>query len=290
MSEFNIQSESIDVERIMQQVRSRIRDKRGQDYTEAEIRKLANVKLERFLNPHDVRSDLVKHYRRQQNQPEGDATPDPDDFNVDTIYQSSRPGFPGTLLFWIRKRLNFILKFFVNPVAITDALHSQQQLNRLNFELMNNLVVEMTRLAIEMKNLKMRVESIAARLEFDERRARALEGVVQYREGGAPSAPARSGGADETTGDGSAVSPERKRRRRRRGRRRSGSTPAAAGPASPEADESSAVKRTATAAESHGDEPAPQPPQPEAREPSRESVASAGKRDRPSDEAGSPKQ
>ena len=287
MSEFNIQLESIDVERIMQQVRSRIRDKRGQDYTEAEIRKLANVKLERFLNPHDVRSDLVKHYRQRQSQPEGDAA-DPDDFDVDTIYRSSRPGVPGTLLFWIRKRLNFILKFFVNPGPITDALHSQQQLNRLNFELMNNLVVEMTRLAIEMKNFKMRVESIAARLDFDERRARALEGVVQYREGGAPTV--RSGGADEATGDGSAVSPERKRRRRRRGRRRSGSTPAAAGPASPEADESSAVERTATSAESHGDEPAPQSPQPETREPSRESGASAGKRDRSSDEAGSPKQ
>ncbi|MEE8130154.1 MAG: hypothetical protein V3T48_07700 [Vicinamibacterales bacterium] len=288
MSEFNIQSESIDVEQIMQQVRSRIRDKRGQDYTEAEIRKLANVKLERFLNPHDVRSDLVKHYRQRQNQPEGEATPDPDDFDVDTIYRSARPGVPGKLLFWIRKRLNFILKFFVNPVPITDALHSQQQLNRLNFELMNNLVVEMTRLAIEMKNLKMRVESIAARLDFDERRGRALEGVVQYREGGAPAA--RSEGADETTADGSTASPERKRRRRRRGRRRSGSTPAAAGPASPATDESAAVERTATATESHGDEPAPPPPQPATREPSPESEASAGTSDRSSDEAGSPKQ
>ena len=288
MSEFNIQSESIDVEQIMQQVRSRIRDKRGQDYTEAEIRKLANVKLERFLNPHDVRSDLVKHYRQRQNQPAGEATPNPDDFDVDTIYRSARPGVPGKLLFWIRKRLNFILKFFVNPVPITDALHSQQQLNRLNFELMNNLVVEMTRLAIEMKNLKMRVESIAARLDFDERRGRALEGVVQYREGGAPAA--RSEGADETTADGTTASPERKRRRRRRGRRRSGSTPAAAGPASPATDESAAVERTATATESHGDEPAPPPPQPATREPSPESGASAGTSDRSSDEAGSPKQ
>ena len=288
MSEFNIQSESIDVEQIMQQVRSRIRDKRGQDYTEAEIRKLANVKLERFLNPHDVRSDLVNHYRQRQNQPAGEATPDPDDFDVDTIYRSARPGVSGKLLFWIRKRLNFILKFFVNPVPITDALHSQQQLNRLNFELMNNLVVEMTRLAIEMKNLKMRVESIAARLDFDERRGRALEGVVQYREGAAPAA--RSEGADETTADGSTASPERKRRRRRRGRRRAGSPPAAAGPASPATDESAAVERTATATESHGDEPAPPPPQPATREPSPESGAPAGTSDRSSDEAGSPKQ
>ena len=46
---------------------------------------------------------------------------------------------------------------------------------------MHNLVVEMTRASIDVKNMKMRVESIASRLEFNERRARALEAVVQYR-------------------------------------------------------------------------------------------------------------
>ena len=42
-------------------------------------------------------------------------------------------------------------------------------------------MLELTRLGIEVKNLKMRVESMSSRLDFDERRARALEGVVQYR-------------------------------------------------------------------------------------------------------------
>ena len=46
---------------------------------------------------------------------------------------------------------------------------------------MHNLVLEMTRASIDVKNMKMRVESIASRLEFNERRARALEAVVQYR-------------------------------------------------------------------------------------------------------------
>src|SRR5262249_44613393 len=51
----------------------------------------------------------------------------------------------------------------------------------LYYELVHNLVLETTRLGLEVKSLKMRLESIASRLDFDERRARALEGVVQYR-------------------------------------------------------------------------------------------------------------
>ena len=47
-------------------------------------------------------------------------------------------------------------------------------------------MLETTRLGIEVKNLKMRVESMSSRLDFDERRARALEGVVQYRPGAVP--------------------------------------------------------------------------------------------------------
>ena len=47
--------------------------------------------------------------------------------------------------------------------------------------MLHNLVLEPTRIGIEVKNLKMRVESLSSRLDFNERRARALEGVVQYR-------------------------------------------------------------------------------------------------------------
>jgi hypothetical protein len=39
----------------------------------------------------------------------------------------------------------------------------------------------MTRLGIEVKNLTMRVESMQSRLEFNERRARALESAVVYK-------------------------------------------------------------------------------------------------------------
>ena len=67
----------------------------------------------------------------------------------------------------------------------------------------------------------MRVESTSSRLDFDERRARALEGVVQYRPGAVAPLQPPSGGGRGQGGDEEA-SERRSRRRRRRGRRRPG--------------------------------------------------------------------
>ena len=75
----------------------------------------------------------------------------------------------------------------------------REELDALYYEVIHNLVLEVTRLGIENKNLKMRVESLNSRMDFDERRARALEGVVQYKAGSGPGreerpAPARYSG------------------------------------------------------------------------------------------------
>ena len=247
MSEFNIESESINVEQIMAQIRARLRDKRGEDYTEEQIRELASTTLERFLDPKNVRSGMVQYYQKRLKEKEAalhdtSQAPPSFEFDPDSIYRSSR-GLPGQILFRIRRLLSPLLKFFFNPAPIVHALTVQQQINErqakvisqmvrsqaefieiaaLNYEVMNNLVVEMTRLAIEMKNHRMRVESVAGRLDFDERRARSLEKVVQYREGSTTPDAADS---DSTS--------EPKRRRRRRGRRRpSGAAPPANGEAS----------------------------------------------------------
>src|SRR6187397_175032 len=66
MADFTVRSDSVDVEQIMRQIRARIREKRGADYTEGELRELATVKLEKFLDPGGVRSDLVDQFRRQR--------------------------------------------------------------------------------------------------------------------------------------------------------------------------------------------------------------------------------
>jgi hypothetical protein len=62
--------------------------------------------------------------------------------------------------------------------------------------------------------------SMSSRLDFDERRARALEGVVQYRPGAvAPLQPPTGGEARESRTNAEQAE-RRNRRRRRRGRRR----------------------------------------------------------------------
>lgn len=230
MSDFQIRSDNVDVEQIMRQIRARIREKRGVDYTEEEIRELANVKLEKFLDPKGIRSDLLQQYRAAR---EHSDTPRNYAFEDSTLYETHR-GF----LRFMRRLLNPVLKLFFNPTPLVDALHIQSRLNdsynrseALYYELVHNLVLETTRLGLEVKNLKMRLESVASRLDFDERRARSLEGVVQYRPGavaplqptpgagGGSAAQAAPGASNELDTEGNE---RRARRRRRRGRRRGG--------------------------------------------------------------------
>src|SRR6266545_2596397 len=192
MSDFSVRSDNVDVEQIMRQIRARIREKRGVDYTEEEIRELANVKLEKFIDPKGVRSGLLEEYRRV-------STPEPPApnyaFGEDTLYETHRAPIR-----WLRSLLRPLLKLMFNPNPLIHALHIQadlnqrnaeraarrEQLDALHYEVIHNLVVELTRTGVEVKALKMRLESMASRLDFDERRARALEGVVQYRAGAVP--------------------------------------------------------------------------------------------------------
>ncbi|MEQ1908544.1 MAG: hypothetical protein ABMA15_06960 [Vicinamibacterales bacterium] len=193
MPDFNVRSDAVNVEHIMEQIRARISEKRGVDYTDAQIRELASVKLEKFLDPRGVRSDLLEQYRRAQPPYAPPELPNYA-FEADTLFESTR----GPLRF-IRKLLMPVLKLFFNPNPLIQALHIQAGLNtgiaereakrdaaryafdQLHYEVMHNLVVETTRLGIEVKNITMRLESLASRLEFNERRARALESVVVYK-------------------------------------------------------------------------------------------------------------
>src|SRR5205809_782004 len=197
MADFNVRSDSVNVEHVMEQIRARISEKRGVEYTGQQIRERAAVKLERFLDPRGVRSDLLDQFRKTQPAYEPPELPN-FAFEDETLFESHR----GPIR-WIRKLLLPILKLFFNPNPLIQALHIQSRLNAMNaerdaklesarramdplyYELVHNLVIETTRLGIEVKNLKMRVESVSSRLEFNERRARALESVVVYKSSGA---------------------------------------------------------------------------------------------------------
>ena len=105
----------------MRQIRARIREKRGADYTEAELQQLATVKLEKFLDPRGVRSDLVEQFQRHRT-----VSPEPPkyEFEDTTLYETHRG-----LLRFIRKLLHPILKLFINPNPLIQALHIQKQVN-----------------------------------------------------------------------------------------------------------------------------------------------------------------
>ena len=169
MPEFSVRADSVNVEEIMRQIRARVKEKRGADYTEDEITELAAVKLERFLDPLAVRSGLLDEYRNQRSVTTlADIEPAPDlyGFDEESIYASSR-GASGRILRTLRKILNPILKLFFNPNPLIRVLNMQTALNgyytrsiarvssreALNFEVLNNIVVELTRLSIENRNL-----------------------------------------------------------------------------------------------------------------------------------------
>jgi hypothetical protein len=265
MSEFTIRSESVDVEQIMKQIRARILEKRGADYTEEQVRELASVRLEKFLEPKNLRSDLLEQFRRSRPAitSEPSAIDPPYSFDDQTLFASHRAP-----LRLVRKLLMPILKLFFNPNVLNQILHTQAQFNAdllkretrrkiefdrsradwntLYYEVLHNLVLETTRLGIEVQNMRMRIESLSSRLDFSERRVRALEGVVQYRPEAVASLDQRDGVAEDGEGpeamtegfvpagapggpseESSASS--RRRRRRRRGRRGGGDVQAGSG-------------------------------------------------------------
>ena len=241
MSEFSVQSEGIDVERIMEQVRARIRANRDDDASDAQVREQADAKAAELLNPGGARSALAAR------PPHARAAPAPPPtetykFDEDTIYRSSR-GVIGRVLYGIRKLLGPLLKLLFNVQPVSHALAVQSRINaqqaafddrvarlfdmsssrlaareeidKLNHRVMNDLVAEMTRLSVEMKNHRMLVESVAARLDFLDRQARA-------KESGAEPRTARLAADQPSEADGRTDGAEPVRRRRRRGRRRSG--------------------------------------------------------------------
>src|SRR4051794_23816898 len=114
MADFTVRSDSVNVEQIMEQIRARIREKRGVDYTEQQIHELAAVKLEKFLDPRVVRSDMLQQFQRTQ---AADTASSNITFGPNAIFESPRP-----LVAKIRRLLRPVLRLFFNPDPISQAL------------------------------------------------------------------------------------------------------------------------------------------------------------------------
>ena len=241
----------VDVEQIMREIRARIAKRHGIDLAPQQIQELAARRLEAILEPRHMKPALMEQMRRAAGEPVETPGPALDPpaagFDEETLYQSHRG-----LVRLLRRWLNPILKLLFNPAPIVGALNAQAkrnteaaareaelharqaEWNALHYEILQRLVTESSRATIEMQTLAMRVESLAAKVDFNERRVRALENTGQQVRSAS-----RSGEFETTTREVPATPPSdatapgptpaegssdiaRRRRRRRRGRRGGG--------------------------------------------------------------------
>jgi hypothetical protein len=264
--------EHVDVEQIMREIRSRISQRHGVELTTQQIQELAARRLEAILDPRTVKPSLLEQIRRSTSTPLDAPSPSPEptySFEDSTLYESHR----GSLRF-IRRLLNPLLKLFFNPNPLISALNAQAKLNQaaalreaererrqaewnaLHYEILQRLVLEVSRNSLEAQQMTMRIDALAAKVDFAERRARSIEGTLHQarpsprHESAPPPAQFAQAPREPAAGDVPAApaSPEgggpgegsRRRRRRRRGRRSQGFTPegaaigAIAGPATAE--------------------------------------------------------
>jgi hypothetical protein len=269
----------VDVEQIMRDIRAKIAQRHGVELTDQQVQELAARRLESILDPRTVKPSLLEQLRRSAGaRPDTVAAADrasvPYAFEDTTLYDS-----PSALTRFIRKLLNPILKLFFNPNPLIRALHIQSGLNAeaarreaerderqaewnaLHYEILQRMVKETAKVSLEAQSLALRIESLSAKVDFNERRVRGIEGLAQQsrpgggrdrdreRERDAPAAaqppavpvteaaapPPTAGGTEPATGDA-----PRRRRRRRRGRRGGGASEmvAAPVPASPAGSDS----------------------------------------------------
>ncbi|MGH9347765.1 MAG: hypothetical protein ACRD26_10920, partial [Vicinamibacterales bacterium] len=193
----------VDVEQIMREIRSKIAERHGVELTDQQVQELAARRLESILDLRTIRPSLVDELRRSAGaRPESVAAADrvavPYEFEDTTLFDS-----PSGLTRAIRRLLQPILKLFFNPNPLIRALHIQSRLNveaarrdaerderqaewnALHYEILHRIVTETARVSLEVQSLAHRVESLSAKVDFNERRVRGIEGAVQQaRPGG----------------------------------------------------------------------------------------------------------
>jgi hypothetical protein len=175
---FEIKAGDVNVAEIMEGIRQRIEEKKQGLYTEAEIREIAEHRLDAVLDAHDLNVDLVKDFRAEP--PRWNFLFDPE-----TIYRSSR-GLVGRVLEAARLVLRPLQKLFWNPNPMIAALSRQSDLNRYYAHLLHNLSVELTRLNLDVQDLKNRNLQLLGRLELLTRREKTLESMVVFRDDAGP--------------------------------------------------------------------------------------------------------
>ena len=234
----------------MRDIRSRIGRREGRPgLSEQEAQRLAARCLESILDVRSINPALMEQLRKsvvrdRSAQATQRRLEPPYQFDDKTLYNSHRGWMRA-----IRRLLNPVLKLFLNPDPIVQALQAQSALNleaarreakrdqcqaewnALHYEILQRLVIEVSSVSVEARAVGPLVESLGAKVDFNERRVQSIEGQQHQSEvstlppASSPSVrPAQDRPAAATGSDANSVGPDgtRRRRRRRRGRRSGG--------------------------------------------------------------------
>ena len=177
----------------MREIRARIAKGSGLDITNQQIHELAARRLESILDPRTVKPQLLEQLRRGATADLPAAAPAPAvGFQESALYDSSN-GF----VQFMRRLLRPLLNLFMDPAPIGQAFgrvdataqaaaereaareRRHAEWNALQFELLQRMVTETSRVSIEMQSLALRIDSLAARVDFNDRRVRSIESTAQ---------------------------------------------------------------------------------------------------------------
>jgi hypothetical protein len=187
---------NVDVEQIMREIRARIAQRHGIELTDQQVQELAARRLESILDPRTIKPALLDQLRkaagaRPEMQGAAEKTEAPFEFEDNTLYDT-----PNGFLRFLRKLFNPILKLFFNPNPLIRALHIQSgvnaealrreadrdrrqaEWNALHYELLQRVVSEIAKVSLEVQSVSLRIESLAAKVDFNERRVRQIEGTT----------------------------------------------------------------------------------------------------------------
>jgi hypothetical protein len=246
----------------MRDIRARIAQQHGIELTDHQIQELAARRLEAILDVRSMNPQLMDQLRRSA----GATTVAVPSITLEPPYQfdeSSLYASRGGVMRFVRRLLNPVLRLFLNPDPLIHALRLQAQLNAesarrdaersqrqmewnaLHYEIVRRLMAEVSKVSLEAQSLGLRIESLSAKVDFNDRRVRGIEGAVHESALKAvPAGPAAPRAQDDTLSTNAVDTPTvaegpRRRRRRRRGRR--SSFPSDSGAIAPSGTERGAV-------------------------------------------------
>lgn len=185
----------VDVEQIMRDIRARIAKGAGIELSNQQIQELAARRLEAILDPRSIKPALLDQLRKSAGTPmaaERDQPLTPGFvFEENTLFETHRG-----LLRFLRGLFKPFLTLFFNPKPLVQALTTQAKLNQeiagrdadrdrrqaewnaLQYEMVQRMVTETSRISIEMQALSLRIEALAGKVDFNERRVRGIEGAT----------------------------------------------------------------------------------------------------------------